>query len=231
MSEVEVHISLGGRTRTVSTLYQESIRHRESVAFRYAPAWLENSAAFALEPTLRLDRGTHHTGSGQPWFGALSDSVPDSWGRRLMQRNQFRQAKRQGRTPRSLAEVDCRLGVSDAARQGALRFKRSLDGDFQSPGDSGVPPLVRLSRLLAAADRVDRGEEDDEDMAALFAPGSSLGGARSKASGTGPDGLLSIAKFPKSTDRYSLDTWERVALVLARRAGVRTTHHELRRIK
>jgi len=89
---------------------------------------------------------------------------------------------------------------------------------------------VNLRRLLTAAERIDRGEEDDEDMAELFAPGSSLGGARPKASVRNPDGSLAIAKLPKATDSYSLEAWERIALVLAERAGITTPSHGLHRI-
>ena len=61
----------------------------------------------------------------------------------------------------------------------------------------------------------------------IFAPGSSLGGARPKASVFDQHGRLSIAKFPKETDDYSLETWEAVALDLAVQAGIRTAEHDL----
>ena len=40
-------------------------------------------------------------------------------------------------------------------------------------------------------------------------------------------GQLSIAKFPKENDEYSIDTWESVALTLAKIAGKYTADHEL----
>ena len=40
-------------------------------------------------------------------------------------------------------------------------------------------------------------------------------------------GHLSIAKFPKETDDYGIETWEEVAFRLAERAGIATPHHEL----
>ena len=70
-------------------------------------------------------------------------------------------------------------------------------------------------------------EETDEDLQIIFAPGSSLGGARPKASVIDQHGCLSIAKFPKETDDYSIETWEEVALRLAERAGIATARHEL----
>src|SRR3546814_987986 len=67
-----------------------------------------------------------------------------------------------------------------------------------------------------------RDQETDEDLQLIFAPGSSLGGARPKASVTDQHGHLSIAKFPKESDDYSMETWEEIALRLAGQAGIRS---------
>lgn len=40
-------------------------------------------------------------------------------------------------------------------------------------------------------------------------------------------GRLSIAKFPKENDEYSIEIWEEIALRLAERAGIRTAEHAL----
>jgi serine/threonine-protein kinase HipA len=40
-------------------------------------------------------------------------------------------------------------------------------------------------------------------------------------------GKLSTARVPEDTDEYSIEPWEEIALRLARRAGVATSHHEL----
>jgi len=53
-----------------------------------------------------------------------------------------------------------------------------------------------------------------------MAPGSSLGGARPKASVVDTDGHLAIAKFPHKLDDTNVVTWEAVAMSLAERAGV-----------
>lgn len=63
----------------------------------------------------------------------------------------------------------------------------------------------------------------------ILAPGSSLGGARPKASVIDQHSRLAIAKFPKETDDYSVEVWEAVAL-LAFRAGIRTPDFELIRV-
>ena len=127
---------------------------------------------------------------------------------------------------RTLGEVDYLLGVSDIARLGALRFRRAAEDEFQAPSATGVPALVELPRLLRSAQRIERDEDTDDDLETILAPGSSLGGARPKASVI-DDGHLSIAKFPKETDQYSLETWEEVAFQLAEGAGIETPQHKL----
>src|SRR6185437_9166442 len=54
----------------------------------------------------------------------------------------------------------------------------------------------------------------------LIAPGSSLGGARPKASVIEKDGQLAIAKFPRRDDEINTVGWEAVALALAKKAGI-----------
>jgi serine/threonine-protein kinase HipA len=144
-----------------------------------------------------------------------------------MQRAERRQAEKEGRAVRTLMESDYLLGVSDETRLGALRFRRIGGEVFLAETPRGIPALVDLGRLLQCTDRILRDEETDEDLQLIFAPGSSLGGARPKASVIDQLGRLSIAKFPKETDEYSIETWEEIALRLAERAGIKTAHHEL----
>lgn len=88
-----------------------------------------------------------------------------------------------------------------------------------------MPALIELGRLLQATEPILRDEETDEDLQLIFAPGSSLGGARPKASVIDQRGRLSIAKFPKETDDHSMETWEEIALRLAEPAGIATPNH------
>lgn len=148
-------------------------------------------------------------------------------GRRLMQRSERRLAERETRAARTLTESDYLLGVADETRLGALRFRWFGEKTFQAPIPHGVPALIELGALLGITERILRDDETDEDMQLIFAPGSSLGGARPKASVIDQYGRLSIAKFPKETDEYSIETWEEIALRLARRAGIATPDHEL----
>lgn len=227
MTDTEVHIDLNGETRQIGIAHRNRVRGNETVLFEYVDTWLDDPDRFSIEPALALTRGGFAPPAGQPLFGSIGDSAPDTWGRRLMQRAERRAADREGRTVRTLAESDYLLGVSDETRLGALRFKQTGENEFQAPIRSGVPALVELGRLLKITDRIFRDEETDEDLQIIFAPGSSLGGARPKASVIDQHGHLSIAKFPKETDEYSMETWEEIALRLAGRAGIATPRHGL----
>ncbi|MGH9949081.1 MAG: type II toxin-antitoxin system HipA family toxin, partial [Pyrinomonadaceae bacterium] len=154
-------------------------------------------------------------------FGSIGDSAPDRWGRVLMRRAESQRARAASETPRTLGEVDFLLGVSDEARQGALRFSEDPDGPFlASDGHRPIPPLVDLPRLLSATERYLDEEENADDLRLLLVPGSSLGGARPKASVRDNDGQLAVAKFPYKNDENNVVVWEAVAFALAERAGL-----------
>ncbi len=227
MSDIEVHINLDGSPRPIGIAHANQARGNETVVFEYLDEWLADPQRFSIEPALVLTRGGFAPPRGQAIFGSLGDSAPDTWGRSLMQRAERRLADHEGRQVRTLTETDYLLGVADETRLGALRFRRVGEEVFQSPVSKGVPAMIELGRLLQVTERILRNEETDEDLQTIFAPGSSLGGARPKASIIDQHGHLSIAKFPKETDEYSMETWEEIALRLAERAGIATPNHEM----
>lgn len=219
--EIYVSIALGGENHPIGRLWCHNRKGRESASFEYHDSWLKHPEHFALEPALTLTAGSFHTLADQSLFGSIGDSAPDRWGRVLMRRAEAQRARAAGETARTLGEADFLLGVNDEARQGALRFSDRPDGSFLAPkGQRTIPPLVDLPRLLSATERFLADEENAEDLRILLAPGSSLGGARPKASVRDTDGHLSIAKFPRKDDEYNVVVWEAVALVLAEKAGL-----------
>jgi serine/threonine-protein kinase HipA len=111
--------------------------------------------------------------------------------------------------------------VDDEARQGALRFAETAGGPFlREEGVKRIPPMVELPKLLSAAEHVMEQKDTEEELRLLFAPGSSLGGARPKASVIEKDGHLAIAKFLRKDDEINTVVWEAVALALAKNAGI-----------
>jgi serine/threonine-protein kinase HipA len=220
-TEVLVYVDLEGEPVQVGQLWARMRKGRDSATFEYDEDWLKRQDRFALEPALQLGPGPFHTSADKPIFGAIGDSAPDRWGRVLMRRAERRRAERAGETPRTLREIDYLLMVNDEARQGALRFAREPGGPFLAADDvTPIPPLVELPRLLSAAENVVSDSDSDEDLRLLLAPGSSLGGARPKASVRDRDGSLVIAKFPHKDDEIDIVRWEAVALSLADKAGI-----------
>jgi serine/threonine-protein kinase HipA len=209
-----------------------SLRCRKSrsgdiFSFEYDPAWLKKPEAFTFDPDLALVGGTQYPVPGRPNFGIFLDSSPDRWGRVLMQRRENLRARREGRRPRSLTEWDFLLGVHDETRLGALRFRDPDSGRFIDSDDRfAAPPIASLRELQAASLEFEShaDEEDHPDyerwLTQLFAPGTSLGGARPKASIRDEEGALCMAKFPSRQDRRDAGAWELVANRLAAKAGI-----------
>ncbi len=223
--EILVYVDHGAERGVAKAgrLFMRARRGRESATFDYDPAWLQDPMAYPLDPVfLPLARGAFHTPEDRRLFPGLADSAPDRWGRRLI----GRRARLDG-LGRTLLESDYLLMVSDETRQGALRFKETEDGPFLAAGEPPIPPLVMLGELLAASDRLLENEDDIEALRLLIAPGSSLGGARPKASVLSADGALSIAKFPSQTDEWPVVVWEKIACTLAGMAGLRVQEAEL----
>jgi serine/threonine-protein kinase HipA len=129
MADIEVHIDIEGR-RQVGLAHCNRVRGNETVVFEYLPQWLADPDRFSIEPALALTRGGFSPPASQGTFGAIGDSAPDTWGRRLMQRAERRLAAREGRPVRTLVESDYLLGVADETRLGALRFRRAGEKEF-----------------------------------------------------------------------------------------------------
>ncbi|MGF1627991.1 MAG: type II toxin-antitoxin system HipA family toxin [Kiloniellaceae bacterium] len=216
--ELLVFMDMAGETVPVGRLWARTRGAKETASFEYDPSWLARRDAFGLDPVLPPARGQFHT--GRPLFNAFTDPAPDRWGQTLMRRNERRQAGAEGRQPRTLLAVDFLTLVDDETRLGALRFKDAGGGDFLTSTGKRVPPVVDLPRLLSATNRIIDDKETDEDLQLILAPGTSLGGARPKASVRDKDGHLLIAKFPRKDDEWPVTRWEATTMALAEAARV-----------
>ncbi len=223
--EILVFIDRAGETVSAGTLWARTRGARQTASFEYDPSWLARRDAFGLDPVLPPARGQFHT--DRPLFNAFTDPAPDRWGQTLMRRNELRRAWAEGRQPRTLLAVDFLTLVDDETRLGTLRFKEAGGGPFLTSTGRQVPPVVDLPRLLSAATRVIDANETDDDLRLLLAPGTSLGGARAKATVRDRDGHLLIAKFPRRDDDWPVTRWEAATMALAEAAGVRVAPFQL----
>jgi len=225
---VEIDAAELGDELVVGTLRRNRASSGSIIGFSYEQAWLDRAERFALDPLHGLYAGDQWPRNGQidPIF---TDAATDRWGRTLLDRREAVRARKEGRPRHRLDEWDYLLGVSDVGRMGALRM-RTDDGVYLDPS-SGVPPMARLPRLVAAARAVEHqtGDIDREarDLAILVAPGSSLGGARPKASFVDEHGALWMAKFPSRTDSRDMAACEWVLNEIAAAAGIEVPEHRL----
>jgi serine/threonine-protein kinase HipA len=217
---VEVTVVVGADELVAGTLWVHD-RQGQSATFRYDQTYIADSRAYELDPTLPLTSGVIQTRSGKEMFNAFADSTPDRWGQNLMRRQERDRAAAAGTRPRTLTNADFLLGTHDELRRGAVRFRRPGVGDYWSPAPHGVPKLVSLPKLLAASDRLSTDDPDAQAIRDLVNAGSSLGGARPKASVLTNTGELAIAKFPhRGGDEWDVPGWEQLEADLAVRSGI-----------
>ncbi|MFV0535177.1 MAG: type II toxin-antitoxin system HipA family toxin [Cumulibacter sp.] len=226
MTTVEVFADSAGEPVMVGQAHVTRQRGQVSTTFLYDPGYLAGDGT-SIDPALPLVSGAQHQAG---LVRAFADSAPDRWGRNLIEKAERARARAEGRAPRRLDDLDFLLGVSDDARQGALRYRIAGSDVFTGP-PSHVPRLISLPELLRAADEL--ASEDDPSAAVkqLLDTGTTgLGGARPKASVRLEDGALAIAKFPHSGDRWDVMAWEATALDLLESAGIRTPARRLTRV-
>jgi len=211
-------------------LYVDQGRGSEHYAFEYDETWLTtNRFAYVLDPDLALYKGRQYP-INKNTFGIFADSSPDRWGRVLMQRREKFLADKEGRKPRKLLDSDYLLGVYDETRMGAIRFSLEDGGPFLSDDkETAAPPWATLRALEEASRQFEKDENTLEEkwLRQLIRPGSSLGGARPKATVQAVDGSLWIAKFPSKHDDNNIGAWEKVVHDLAKMCGLNVPESRL----
>ena len=212
--------------RLVGELSYESLRGSDSYGFCYSNEWLKDYGSLFLGDDLNNYPGQQYTAPDKDIFGCFSDALPDRWGRTLINRREQILAKDEKRPVRRLSSFDYLIGIEDFSRMGGFRFKESMDGDYINASETlRIPPLTDIRELIAASSEIEKREEEDQLpemrwIAQLVQPGSSLGGARPKASVLDENKNLCIAKFPSRKDDYDAGLWEHFSHLLAKKAGI-----------
>lgn len=210
----------------IGELMYDSVRGNETYAFSYDKAWLAQYSNLFLSDDLQNFTGIQYTRQGRDIFACFSDALPDRWGRTLLNRREQIAATDEKRAARRLNSFDYLMGIDDASRMGAFRFAETSGGKFVNSEDSlRVPPLANVRDLMRAAHEIELSEEkhilpSKKWLAQLLHPGTSLGGARPKASVVDEDGSLTVAKFPSRNDDYDVAQWEHFCHVMGRKAGL-----------
>ena len=207
-----VYVQLPGTLTTVpaALLKVEKLPDGTFVGrFRYGDRYLERKDAIAFDPfQLPLGNTVQEFTKLKGIPGAVRAASPDAWGRRVIEH-------KLQRSPRDLDEIDYLLnGPQDGA--GNLTFGKTLN-----------PPTARrrynrthqLADLIAVAEAIEEGKRVPVNILEQLEPGTSMGGARPKATIEDVN-CLWLGKFPEKTDRCNLQRVEFATLELAKRCGI-----------
>lgn len=206
----------------VGTLGHESLRGSDVFSFEFDESWLKYCPKIDLGRDLRPYTGVQYSQSSHI-FSCFSDTLPDRWGRRLLDLRASMETE--GKAIHALSDWDYLKGVEDELRMGGFRFQNQDSGSFIScsPGYS-VPPAIHIDELLQAAKEIEKSEyhhlePEKKWVQRLFQPGSSMGGARPKAC-VQSGGQLYLAKFPSINDDINVSRWEHFAHLMAKECGI-----------
>lgn len=210
----------------IGELSCNSVRGSETYGFSYDKEWLANYGDVFLSEDLQNYPGLQYTRPGRDIFACFSDALPDRWGRTLLNRREQIAATDEKRAVRRLTSFDYLMGIDDASRMGGFRFTKTPSGKFiNCEASLRVPPLANIRELLHAAHQIEASEEkhllpSKKWLTQLLHPGTSLGGARPKASVIDEIGRLTVAKFPSRKDDYDVALWEHFCHIMGRKAGL-----------
>ena len=182
--------------------------------FTYGRSYLERSNAIALYlPELPLQPGPQTPLVGVV-AGCIRDAAPDGWGQRVIENS----LAGQGASELGLLTY---LLNSGSNRIGALDFQ--LSASEYTPRDQ---PTATIGELLDSAARVEAGEPLSPELDRALLHGTSVGGARPKATLVDRDRQL-IAKFSSTTDTSPMVQIEYLGMEFAHRCGLNTAKVEL----
>ncbi len=217
-----VYVQLPGTLNTVpaALLKVEKLPDGTFVGrFRYGDRYLERKDAIAFDPfRLPLGDTIHEFTKLKGIPGAVRDAGPDAWGRLVIEH-------KLQRSPGDLEEIDYLLnGPQDGA--GCLSFGSKLE---PAASKRRYNRTHQLAELVAAAEAIEEGKRVPVHILEQLEPGTSMGGARPKA--TIEDGnRVWLGKFPEKSDRCNPQRVEYATLELARRCGITVCNARLQSV-
>ena len=220
--EAYIYIQLPGALETVpaALLRVQTLSDGTQIGrFRYGDRYLQRREAVSLDPFhLPLAKQVFEFTQLKDIPGAVRDAGPDAWGRRVIEHKLERSAA-------DLQEIDYLLhGPQDGA--GYLSF--GLKAEPPAP-KRHYNRTHQLAELIAATQAIEEGREVAAHLLEQLDPGTSMGGARPKATIEDAQSLW-LAKFPSRDDRFNLQQVEFATLDLARRCGLNVTQARLQTV-
>lgn len=179
----------------------ETANHR--YAFAYSESWL--TGGFAISPFSLPLKQSVFVPAGMSFdglWGVFSDSLPDAWGRLLVDR----MLQESGLSPKDVTPLD-RLAIVGSSGMGALTYRPAEE----YPREAVLGDLDELSARCTAV----LNHQEDRDPDELFRLGGSSGGARPKVM---TDEW--IIKFPASADIKDSGVMEKEYMDTASACGI-----------
>lgn len=198
------HLEVYFHDRKVGTLAKAG---RCQVAFEYSAEWLDQG--FSISPfSLPLEKKVFlpKVDPFDGLFGVFADSLPDGWGRLLVDRFLIKK----GMNPNTVDPIN-RLAIVNQAGMGALTYVPNYEME-EVFSDKELDEIATECRKLFDTDMCD-------DLDTLFALGGSSGGARPKIY-TVVDEDPWIIKFPSSMDSKNIGKEEYDYSLCARECGI-----------
>lgn len=217
MPETYVYVHLDEGPVPAGILETIGAGREAGARFRYGRRYLQRKDRLPIDPVqlplTEPDDGREYvTEEGFALFNGIRDAAPDGWGRHLMDR---------AAGARALSEFDYLVATGES-RVGALAFGADLSGprrvapwtDAEIDGED-----LDFAEMIEAVRELDTTENLPSKHRRFLVRGSSLGGARPKAT-TEFDGRQWIAKFGRSDDRTPMCRVEYVTMKMADLVGI-----------
>ena len=200
-------------TKTLQVMYDEKLvgtlamASGHKVAFQYSEEWLEDG--FSISPfslPLKNQVFVPQKDYFDGLFGVFADSLPDNWGRLLL--NRLLRAHKQN--PDRLTVLD-RLEIVGKSGMGAITYhpERTLE---QTNGNTNLDELAEQCQKILNTEYSDKLDE-------LYRLGGTSGGARPKIM-TEIDGENWIIKFPAHVDKKDVGKMEYDYSLCAKACGI-----------
>ncbi len=176
-------------------------------AFEYDGEWLQDG--FPISPfSLPLEKKVYFPKIDpfEGLFGVFADSLPDGWGRLLVDRLM----RKNGLNPQAIGSLE-RLAIVGNSGMGALTYHPVISM-------KNVTDNLSLDEIAEECSQI-LNTESDENLDYLFAKGGSSGGARPKIlTKVGDEDW--IIKFPSSDDNLSIGKQEYDYSLCAKACGL-----------
>lgn len=219
--------------KLIGQLSAQQVKGKKAFSFEYDDNWIESREQILIDPDIAWCKGQQYPNAKEN-FGVFFDSMPDTWGRKLMKRREVQNARAEKRKIANLYDIDYLLNVYDEGRMGALRYKLEHNGSFLDDSkDNPTPPIAYIRELQYAANILETDDENEDInkwLSVLIASGSSLGGARPKANIVDEVGDIWIAKFPSLNDDVDKGAWEYLAYEIALKAGINMSKSRIEKV-